>query len=763
MSSLRVLTYNTQMRSWGLEALAQRTFPPTTNTEERAKTISQRIKDSPRSWDIVCLQEVFDEDAREVFKSELGGEFPHIVIKADQDELALQALITGGAAWLLVVPTMPLLWGLGVITAGVALLLSTKFEDSGLMIFSRLPFQTTPIPETLEPHFDAAMRAAFPNGIPKVAFVPYEEAAFPDDLSCKGALYAGFFHDGNRPIHIVTTHTQAAPHDDPEKFKEIRKSQLQQVFNLISSQVDGFPGRAEVILCGDINIDGMQHTGGPRSEWKERFATSGSSFTDELWDMWHREQCPGDPSSGTPLPDFFDRGATIPEQRLDYFVMPAPFPGRLVAQHICIPYEVAAGSNTNPPNNYTSDHMPLSLDLFPARLHNSALTAEPVLFPTADQTVSDLLVEGEMHWYRIDEAGGYAFRMVNGSERVSFEVYTADNLSIPYPPFKTLADEAVLERRWGTRFALPSAPFFIRVFMKSRVREAAFKLAIHRFEGTSADDAIPLLRGVPIRFAHKSGAQHCDDDPSTPWSEFDCVWFTAPLDTNPDGGMTVTSTITLRSHHNRHLVQLLEERPGEPRRHVGLADQLEPGEPAVAVHTYRWPATGYFLVQRKGTPPFDPNENLPFDILLTSDVSYLYAVPGPRSHALGLATLTCIDETDGTFGNEWGSDDIQINISSDGRNILHIPHSDRLRFDDDSRRDLPELDGLRYVGEAQFELVELDDLSAADRASVTIPSFANATEIVGNPTSKMTRLHLSFEDGSYDLHVTISQEPPPAD
>ena len=96
--SLRLLTYNTQMRSWGMEVLAQGNPFPVDSTEQRAKTISRRILESSEQYDVICLNEVFDEDAREVFQNELGASYPNIVLKADVDNLGLQiGLVAGGA------------------------------------------------------------------------------------------------------------------------------------------------------------------------------------------------------------------------------------------------------------------------------------------------------------------------------------------------------------------------------------------------------------------------------------------------------------------------------------------------------------------------------------------------------------------------------------------------------------------------------------------------------------------------------------------
>src|SRR5437763_13292058 len=73
---IRFLTYNTQLRSWGMEVLAQQNLFPVTSAEERAATIAERILSSREDYDVICLNEVFDEDARAVLGSKLIDKYP---------------------------------------------------------------------------------------------------------------------------------------------------------------------------------------------------------------------------------------------------------------------------------------------------------------------------------------------------------------------------------------------------------------------------------------------------------------------------------------------------------------------------------------------------------------------------------------------------------------------------------------------------------------------------------------------------------------
>ena len=384
-----------------------------------------------------------------------------------------------------------------------------------------------------------------------------------------------------------------------------------------------------------------------------------------------------------------------------------------------------------------------------------------------DQTMAALIGEGQMHWYRIEERGGYRIALTQGDPQVQMDVYTADNMSVPVRPFTTLDDAGADDWPGSTRYALPSAPFYVRVHLAERSGEALYQLYVHRFTGTGPDDAIPLLRGIPERGFPKIGAPHSTDDPTTPWSEHDAVWFVAALDTEPDGSLEVASTVTVEDPETRAFGLLLLGR--EPGGGPDLVEEAPADSVVTVTGSYRIPLTGYILVRRED-PTFSASG---FTVTLRSTVSYLYGNPGePRSRARGLAQLFCVDETDGFAGSEWGSDDIQINVTANGVLRVHIPNSDELEFDDDSRRDLPQIDQVRYTGSVQVELVELDDFSPVDRASVSIPQFdalgPDARVFEGNASGASCNYAIVFEraddgdddDGVYEFTVTVSPEPP---
>ena len=295
-TSLRVLTYNVQMRSWAMEVGAQGSLTPYTSVEERAKTIAKRILGSPQQYDVVCLQEVFDEDGRAILADALGDAYPHRIEKSDADGLAVVSEAAFGVA--AISATIP---------GGAALRddrqrcrradrgAFSTFEDSGLMLFSKLPFDELVVPQDFHD-------AAAANGVtlPLRSRSPHSRSTRRHPAATPSPPRASFTSGLKREggvLHMLTSHTQADSTDGVEAHKGTRRAQLEQAYDLLAKMGVNVH-EAEVLFCGDLNVDGMKHPAGYRQEWTELFDTPGSHYTDDLLDAWTREQCPGDPGPG---------------------------------------------------------------------------------------------------------------------------------------------------------------------------------------------------------------------------------------------------------------------------------------------------------------------------------------------------------------------------------------------------------------------------------------------------------------------------------
>ena len=220
--SMRILSYNTQMRSALMEMGFPPSIPPVYTAPLRAKLISQAILDSPEEIDVVCLNEIFDEPSRGILSDELSGEFPFQVSKVDTFHTRI---VSPGIADDILEKVWELTFGPLTDLAGVARL---KLEDSGLFLASRFPFATVPTP----PEVVALLGPfAFPNGVPVVRFFMYADSSDADKFAAKGVLYARLQPPGAGARHVFISHTQA----DTEAIEENvgdREKQIQTVAEL---------------------------------------------------------------------------------------------------------------------------------------------------------------------------------------------------------------------------------------------------------------------------------------------------------------------------------------------------------------------------------------------------------------------------------------------------------------------------------------------------------------------------------------------------
>jgi hypothetical protein len=755
VNSLRIVTFNTQLRSWAMEAGARGDPFFAETAEKRARAIGRRIRSSPFDYDIVALNEVFDEDAREILVGELGGKYAHSLTKADVESVGTQLF---GAA--LALSTSALL-----AAYGITILLNTKFEDSGLMLFSRFPFATIPPP--------AGFEDLFPASLPYVFFLPYTLSNGGDSFAAKGAVFARIMLGPSDPCDVIISHTQAAYESDDE-HKETRTLQLREVFEMIKAHIGlPLPPDREVIFMGDLNVEGTFRNSGVSQEWRDTFDVPGGFFTDGIHDLWVHEQSPGawfatPASKPQAYPGPWDLGLTTADgKRLDYILGRPPGDDRLTTQHLSIAYELMT---SNPAVDgdvipYTSDHYPLRADL--AREHEGcrAATASAVPFnPSNPHFHADgTLRAGWMHWYRFDQPGTYAFKVIplDGIEP-RFEVYVGSNLSIPMAQYRLeeLDD-------YGLKYVLPDAPFFVRVFFPDRTAEGRYQFRSFRFTGRSRSEAIQLVPHVPVRHATKGDGPLNTDDPATPWDEGDAVWFCIDTD-RVDSGRKQDVVVRISHLYNVpifNLIILLQDDDGNLHKLGETGSVEDQGE-------FRWDTAErvrlYLLVKRDDPryPPGHPLKYSATDFVVewTTNLTYLFGLKGGRPG--NELRLICSDETDGFLGSEAGADDIRVELKTDGALDQTISNGDIGDFDEGDVRSLePWVNVVRYIDSYKVELVEMDDLSEDDRASVTIPNIAKVEALAGtfNPLSKEGdgTLHgwfqIDFGDGKYRFHCSLAR------
>jgi len=755
VDSLRIVTFNTQLRSWAMEIGARGDPFFDETAESRARAIARRILNSSFDYDIVALNEVFDEDAREILEDDLAAKYPNALIKADVKDLALQAV--GGA--------FVLTTNLLLAAYGISVLFSTKLEDSGLMLFSRFPFATIPPPPGFE--------AFYPGGIPYVFFLPYTVSKGDDEAAAKGAVFARIMIGPGDPCDVIISHTQAS-YDSDDEHSSTRATQFLEVFGMVKTHIGlPMPQEREVIFMGDLNVEGAFREAGVSQEWTSIFNTPGGFFTDGIHDSWVYQQSPGaffstPASHPRAYPGPWDLGLTTADsKRLDYILQRPPGGDRLTTQHLTIAYEL---TTSNPAIDgsvipYTSDHYALRADLAREHPHCRAATALVVpLNPAApDFQRNGTLRPGRMEWYRFDQPGTYAFNALPvAGPTPAFEVYLGTNLTMPMSQYRL---EVLPDR--GLKYVLPDAPFFVRVFYPDRHVGGTYQFRSYRYTGRSREEAIQLVPHIPLRHTTTGNAPLNSDDPATPWDEGDAVWFCADTD-RVDSGRDQDLVFRIRHLYNVpifNLMLLLQDDAGN----LQLLDQTGPVRDQGEV---RWATSRrvrlYVLVKRDD-PRYPLGHPLKYSatdfvVEFATNLTYLFGLKGGRPG--NELRVFCSDETDGFLGSEAGADDMRINLKTDGLLEQSLSNDDVGDFDQGDTRSLePWVNVVRYVESYTVELVEMDDVSADDRASVTIPNIAQVEAMVGTFALVSKEgdgtLHgwfqIDFGDGKYRFHCSLAR------
>ena len=744
--SMRILTYNTQMRSALMETGFPPSIPPVYTAPTRARLISNAILNSREEIDIVCLNEVFDEPAREVFSQRLRPKFPYQVAKADTFHTRI---VQPGFLGDLREDIWELTFGP---IDNLADLAQLKLEDSGLFLASRFPFATVPasgeVADLLDP-------IAFATGVPMVRFLMYAAASDNDKFAAKGVLHVGLKPPGEGERHVFMSHTQADTDRAEENIGDRRK-QIKDVANFIEYCLDeGPPFSQEVFFMGDLNIVGHgdenadAHPPGPDPEWTQLFAKPGAPMYTQLVDRWGRDQCPGG-NSGRTDPGFTADAVYPPfRQRLDYVFSSAA--SQLALQHLRIDRALADPNGAVP---YLSDHLPLRADFhqrLPYCTPATAYRAPDVI----DFQHSASLHVGQVKWYRFDAAGTYDVTLTYHGAETVYEIYLGDDFSTPQPPYREILDP---ER--GPRFVL-AAPFFVKVHMTDRRSECTYTLRTHRHVGRTWSEAIVLVP-EQVRQEHFPGQPFNNDTGTADWDDSESKWFLVEtprvaLPHPVDLSVTVAGSVDDSGD------------PVEVGVTVGRWNGIDPpatsmtsSGPSRDPQTLTWSAKAnehfFVLVQRTS----DPWKVVSFDIVLNTPISLLIARPAVDT------SLTCQVETSG-----WGADDIALQIRADGTLIANIPNSVIGDFEDDSVRQVgdkisaeitPFIDGI------EVKVIEEDDIDGDDIGIGVIPPVADIVDGAGGFTVLQRgvdgriagSLVIGVDDGRYALTCLVSKWHPSA-
>lgn len=741
--SMRILTYNVQMRSALMEMGFPPSIPPVYSAPQRAALIAHAILTSPEEIDVVCLNEVFDEPARDVLSSELSSEFPYQVAKADTFHTRL---VRPGFAGDLPEAIWEITMGPLADLAGMAAL---KFEDSGLFLASRFPFATVPAP----PAVGGLLDPVFAGRVPVVRFLMYAAASDNDKFAAKGVLYARLKPPGTDERHVFISHTQA----DTEKVGENvgdRRKQMLDVAEFVERCVEESPPfSSEVFFLGDLNVvghralDSTPSPGAPGHEWTTLFGKSGAPLHDQLVDRWGRDQCPGG-GSGRTDPGFTADVVYEPyRQRLDYLFTSAT--SRLAVQHLRIDRALADPHGVLP---FLSDHHPLRADLHEDKPFRTPATALKV--PNqVDFTDSSSLTNGELKWYRVNRAGTYDIDVSWFGGETLYEIYLGDDFSTPQPPYRNPSDPEL-----GERYVL-MAPFFIKVFLRDRRSECSFDLRTHRHEGRTWRDAIVLVPEKP-RTEWFPEQQFNLDTGDADWDDSESKWFlveTPRIDLPRPVPLSVdVEYAVVDGAYPTDVLLTVGRWDGIDPPAEWLFDAGPDSAPNVGWEADR--DEHFFVLVQRTT---DPSRKVEFQIVLHTPINLLLTAPAVET------TLTCQQETSG-----WGADDIALQVRADGQVIVDIPNSVIGDFEDDAVRTVgdkfpapitPYLDGV------EVSVIEEDDIDDNDVGIGFIPPVADAkttdrfTVLAEGLDGRITGVcRIRVDDGWYAFACRIARWHPEA-
>jgi len=619
--SVKILTFNVQF------------LPASDDDETRSVAIARRIK--AVDYDIVVLNEVFDEEARDKFVAELGSQFPSYVAYLGDDAVGSQ--------------------------------------DSGLMLFSRFPFEPLPDGVHRVEADDVEARNAGADW-KDVGFIEYDDDVFPDNWAAKGAAFVRIRNPNTPSVYnIAFTHMQASypeDEDDQEEWLEpidARTGQFRDLRAVIQeSLVAGQLTRENVFVLGDLNVDGdladtdLGTSGYDQPnlyEWALRFSRPGSFFTDVLKDAWANEQSPRDRG----LTNLYHWGPPFsPDQgaRLDYFLRNRTTNDiPTCVQHMTLAHNMRDGTPTIESGfglagpDELSDHIGINIDLnlFVPGCDPGSAHTPPLELPVS----GTLQYPGSVQWYRFDEAGTYAF-VVDGAG-IDYRVYAAADMSTPVPQYyaETITfSPPDANPVTGKKYAFPDPPYFVKVFHRNRAATGTYQLVAHRATCSSMEEAC-------LMFAHRRESQSL---PGAPINADDTAWYELHTE-SADSGMAqdlrlfvdnyAPDALKLRLLRDDGATVLAQDVTADP-------DPSHPGRHLLEIPTGdRGPSKLYLNVQRR-------------DLALTSyDVGWETNLTILHGQSVGvpgavLANLYCVVETDGIAD----IDEVWLTIEVDGTKVV---------------------------------------------------------------------------------------------
>ncbi|MFE6814784.1 endonuclease/exonuclease/phosphatase family protein [Streptomyces sp. NPDC057675] len=469
----KVMTYNIQ----GLPLLAMDQADAYGMVEEdRAHKIADKVLHD--NYDIITFNEAFDEDMRKTLVDDLSGTYPYNIPFIDAD---------------------------GVGTPGA--------EDSGLMLFSKFPFENLPEKEMSNPR-DACIGQVGDDC--KAYFHLFPRATGSDLLSDKGVGYARIKNTvTGRPLDLYFSHTQAF---NTSQDVIDRADQLKRIASFAERTSD--PQTRDSIIMGDLNVSSDLKAGSPTptAEYEfmsDQFVPIGYTDTQKYTSPSDRQYSFSDRNTQNAGGDAQD-GAD--DERLDYIwfrqakdAQDAPS----CVQHSWLQKQMYFRGTVDDEYVATdlSDHYGLAAVIGRDGQYCSPSLAKPN--PSNGNHYGSIAHQGSYQWYRFD-AGAYRFRtLADNNAPMQLTAFYRDDLATPLTPFEGTGN--LPNNDHSVTFA-PNKPFYVRVSALTNPSWTGdYRLTIEKLDGRTKDTA------VPIDPYQKLDAYQMSPDTQNPMSK---VWYT---------------------------------------------------------------------------------------------------------------------------------------------------------------------------------------------------------------------------------------------
>ena len=659
-------------------------------TIKRTNEIADQILSLGDQIDVIALNEVWDETAKDQMVKRLSGQFPNYISRVDMGRKAPLPLVSNN-------PTL------------AAVLAAAGFdngEDSGLMFFARkgVAFLSMgdPVPEPLS--------GGTKGTTSSVRADTFSAASGVDGFASKGvaAVHIRYnFGKSSGRSYIVFTHMQAD--FDNEKTRNLQFRQIQ-VFIMNNVLAKGLPPEKElekVFIVGDLNYQGeralLPTNGGANApkEWKNRALSSSPSPI--FFDSWASE------NAESYVGYTFPRGKTSDGERLDYLLRTPAKPIRST----CVQYSRVL-LETAP-----SDHAALISDLNQAAPFCSPRVAAKVnlidgagalkAYPPGQFRIE---FPGSMQWFHVRDTTASTVDFSYLSPDVSVALYQPDDLARSLVPVENVT---------GRRLTW-SAPkeFYIRVYGKDRSVTGSYTPGINKRPCSSSSEPCYLRPTLSQSATFPSNKLLGLED---------AAWFRTDVTEAADTGAAQTVTISVTAPQSYD---------------VSLREPSASGTVISATKTF---SNGVW----KLSLPVKGTRNMLVRVARGGPKSLAKSITASWANNLQVTqirSVICKDETNGFLGSEAGEDEISLRLQYDGLTKT-TPTSTYISFDcndtNDEKFQFEQM--VRGFSGVSARLTEWDDGSPNNDTDVKSTPLLGVDEL----SRESNNLEFNFEGGKYQV------------